>query len=119
MEGFTIPILSYAFIGITTLVLTYATIMDTEPLTENKSKSVANLLQSVSSTTQSSTPSIQEAKPVSNTTMSSVPMAIANAVSNPLGPTPPQASGPQLKIGGKTKRRKNKTKHNKSKHTKF
>jgi hypothetical protein len=100
-----IPILAYAFIGITTLVLTYATIMDTEPINKTQPSSASSLLPSFASkpTEPTTAPSIPVAQPIAN---------VAQTISNPFGQSPPQ-----LKIGGRTKRRHiNKHKKTKSKH---
>jgi hypothetical protein len=107
-----IPLLAYGFIGITTLVLAYATFMDTGP--DNKSSSgTSSFLPTLSSTTTS--PSIPVAQPIQGTPTNSIfPQSpqFVQATSNPLGPSPPQ-----LKIGGKTKRRhRNKHKRTKSRH---
>jgi len=107
-----IPLLAYAFIGVTTLVLAYATFMDTGP--DKKAESgTTSLLPNFSA--PSSTPSIPVAQPIQGTPTNSIfPQTpqIVQATSNPLGPSPPQ-----LKIGGKTKRRhRNKHKKTKSRH---
>jgi hypothetical protein len=103
-----IPILAYAFIGITTLVLTYVTVMDngSPNIQNNGPASMTSLLPSVG---QSATPSASA--------QSSVPVAVAVPATPSLpnmfqGPLP-KTEGPQLKIGGKTKGRKNKNKNTK------
>lgn len=101
-----IPILAYAFIGITTLVLTYVTVMDngSPNMQNNEPASMTSLLPSVG---QSTTPSASA--------QSSVPVAVPATPSLPnmfQGPLP-KPEGPQLKIGGKTKGRKNKNKNTK------
>ena len=102
MNDPTIPILAYAFIGITTLVLSYATFMDNSN-TKKDIPAASSLLPSFSS--QTATPSIPVAQPISESP--STTNSMVQAISNPLGP-----SAPQLKIGGKTK------KHHRKKHKK-
>jgi hypothetical protein len=108
MADASIPLLSYAFIGITTLVLAYATFMDSSP-DKNTESGTTSLLPTLSSQ------SIPVAQPIQGSTTNSVfPQTpqFVEATSNPLGPSPPQ-----LKIGGKTKRRhRNKDKKTKSRH---
>jgi hypothetical protein len=103
-----IPILAYAFIGITTLVLAYATIMDTEPIGD--ATSATSLLPSFSSQQPTTTSSTAQSIPIAQQ-ISNVSTNVAETITNPFGKSPPQ-----LKIGGKTKRRHiNKHKKTKSK----
>lgn len=100
MTEASIPILAYAFIGITTLVLTYVTIMDTEP---NKKPTVSaiSMLPTIQGTQSSSVPS------ATPSFTPSIPVA------QPLMQTTPNPNAPQIKLGGKTKGRRNKNKNTK------
>ena len=106
MTGPTIPILAYAFIGITTLVLTYATFMDNGNAKPSNSSSMTSLLPSLTNTTGSSSAAGTSSPSTPASTQPSSPISFP--ISQPSGPP-----RPEIKIGGKTKR-----KHNKNKKTK-
>ena len=103
MSGPTIPILNYALIAITTLVLTYVTIMDNEPNSKTTEQpSVSSLLPSITG------PPTQPVKPpIEAQPLSSLP--------NIFNSETLQQNPPQLKIGGKTTRRRHQ-KHKKTRH---
>jgi hypothetical protein len=84
-----IPILDYALIGVTTLVLTYVTIMNKTPDKGNSEKT-SNMLPNLSG--PGTVPNAGPPKPV-----------VQQSFPNPLASGPGPAT--QLKIGGKTKRR--------------
>jgi hypothetical protein len=103
MSGPTIPIINYALIAITTLVLTYVTIMDKAPNSKTTEQPTASsLLPSISG------PPTQSVKPP----VESQPLA---SLPNLFNSETPQQNPPQLKIGGKTKRHR-RQKHKKTRH---
>jgi len=91
MDEPSIPILDYALIGVTTLVLTYVTIMNKTPDKGNSEKT-SNMLPNLSGS--GAPPNVGPPKPAA-------PITFTNPLTS--GPSPPQ-NAPQLKIGGKTKR---------------
>jgi len=99
-----IPILSYVFIGVTSLVLTYATIADTtneiilpptlaEP--ESQSSSILSSIQEIELPSLSGTiEKLKSINPFSNTSSGPEAMPVAVAVAAPSTPSaPPAPSG--------------------------
>ena len=94
MQEHSVPVLTYAFIGITTLVLTYVTLMD---------KGDANSISSNQNSATSFLPS-----PFTSSTPTTTPIAVPimnSAVTNPLSTQTPSKT-----VGGKGKH----TKHNRN-----
>jgi hypothetical protein len=94
MDEPSIPILDYALIAITTLVLTYVTIMDKTPDKGNSEKTL-NMLPNLSgsgSALNAGPPKLP------------APPSFPNILASGPAPAQQQQNPPQLKIGGKTKR---------------
>jgi hypothetical protein len=97
MKDYPIPIMAYAFIGITSLVLAYATFLDKEGV-KGSPGSATSMLPSVKSLNPFSATATPE-----NKTIGSMP--IAQAV--PIASAPnPVALDKKTTVGGKTKRNK-------------
>ena len=106
-----IPILAYGLIGITTLVISYATFLDSNA---EKGKGAPG-----SATPQSSTsmlPNIGGMNPfASQPAASTSVLPNIGAMTGPAtGPTPAQVPAPAPKFGGRSKRNRNKLKHKKT-----
>jgi hypothetical protein len=118
MNNYPVPIMAYAFIGITTLVLAYATFLDTTDGKASPEDSATTLLPSVSS--------MQSMNPFSNTgtttssstfanTIGSIPLAQAVPVSTSSALTAmnPVVLDNKPTVGGRTKRNKKKSRNTK------
>jgi len=113
-----IPVLAYAFIGITSLVLAYATFLDKAPESDSNNKSATSMLPDVFSKTPI------ENKPIesSNNNLEKekeLPTAPTEPVSNlekeKEVPAAPKNLEQKNAIGGKTKRNKKKSRNTKRK----
>jgi hypothetical protein len=121
MNNYPVPIMAYAFIGITTLVLAYATFLDTTGGKASPGNSATSLLPSVSS--------MQSMNPFSTTgtsngtsgsgsvanTVGSIPLAQAVPVSTSSALTAmnPVVLDNKPSVGGRTKRNKKKNRNTK------
>lgn len=111
-----IPILAYGLIGITTLVISYATFLDSKA---EKGKDAAGSASPQSST--SMLPNISGMNPFASQPPASTSVLPNISAMNPLasGPAPGQVPAQVVpaqapKIGGRSKRNRNKLKHKKT-----
>jgi hypothetical protein len=107
-----IPILAYGLIGITTLVISYATFLDSKA---EKGKDAAGSASPQSST--SMLPNISGMNPFASQPAAST--SVLPNISAMTGPAPAPAPGQVVpvqapKIGGRSKRNRNKLKHKKT-----
>jgi hypothetical protein len=109
MAADTIPITAYAFIGITTLVLSYVTFMDNEPEAK-PAESATTLLPNVNPFAATSAPAPAQPSPVL-----AQAMAIPTSIPAFLTPKPEQ---PVAKTVGGKKSKKTKRVRHKQKKTK-
>lgn len=109
-----IPVLSYAFIGITSLVLAYATFLDKAPDNETDNESATSMLPDVFSKTpvpEITTNESEKVSPINNIIPTAPPLENENTIqetsNNDLEKKPA--------VGGKTKRNKKNRRNTKSK----
>lgn len=118
MNNYPVPIMAYAFIGITTLVLAYATFLDTTGGKASPGNSATSLLPSVGS--------MQSMNPFSTTGTAGSSSTVANTVGSlPLAQAVPVSTSSALTamnpvvldnkptVGGRTKRNKKKNRNTK------
>lgn len=110
MKDAPIPILAYGLIGVTTLVLSYATFLDSQGAKGGPAapgQSSTSMLPNISSMNPFS-----QTQPTTNTNSSILP-----SISQVPAPSAPVATPVATKIGGRkqTKRKLAKQKHNKTK----
>lgn len=120
MNNYPIPIMAYAFIGITTLVLAYATFLDTTDGKASSEDSATSLLPSVSSMQSmnpfSTTGTTTSSSTTFANTIGSIPLAQAVPVStssSALTAMNPVVLDNKPTVGGRTKRNKKKTRNTK------
>ena len=102
-----IPILAYAFIGITTLVLAYATFLDTGDTKNTPGQNGASATSLLPSSVQSLNPFANQPQAnVSNTSNSPIGSLPIASVSNALTATNPVVLNNKPAVGGRTKRHK-------------
>jgi len=114
-----IPVLAYAFIGITSLVLAYATFLDKGTEIDSNDKSATSMLPNVFS----NSPIENKPNESSNNNLEKMPTSLTERVSNLEQeqteelPAAPKNLEQKNAIGGKTKRNKKKSRNTKRKIT--
>jgi hypothetical protein len=114
-----IPVLAYAFIGITSLVLAYATFLDKGTEIDSNDKSATSMLPNVFS----NSPIENKPNESSNNNLEKMPTSLTERVSNSEKeetqelPAAPKNLEQKNAIGGKTKRNKKKSRNTKRKIT--